>query len=129
MSRIMTDSHQTTDSNRPNNADHAWSEKEIAELRELATTGQTAGQISQSFPGKSRNAILGKLYRLKIHIRTSRWYGGGSFWENVDNIKKLRDLYYSPLGYSLPEIGAALGCAATTLRRGIATMKTQDGNA
>jgi GcrA cell cycle regulator len=49
----------------------AWTEDLVLRLRELWSQGLTATQIATALPGFSRNAILGKVHRLKLSSRPS----------------------------------------------------------
>ena len=42
-----------------------WTEGEVKVLRQLQQQGKTATQISSALGTKSRNAVLGKMHRLK----------------------------------------------------------------
>ena len=120
----MTHISTATHSRHPND----WSETDTAKLRDLAQQNLSSRTIAASFPGKSRNAILGKAFRLGIHIRSTdcgRRYSG--FWSTADHFERLRELYFSPLGYANAEIAAEFGIGIPTLRRGIAKMKATDG--
>ena len=104
-----------------------WSEEQIELLRNLAQQNQSARAIAAAFPGKSRNAILGKAYRLGIGIHSfglGRTYD--TFWV-AEKFAELRGLYFSAMGYSNQEIAAQLGCSMATLRRGLAKMRSLDG--
>lgn len=104
-----------------------WNDEDIELLRKLALDNQSARTIAASFPAKSRNAILGKAYRMGIKIRSiglNRAYD--TFWI-TEKIAQLHSLYFSPMGYSNHEIAAELGCGMGTLRRGIAKMRAADG--
>ena len=48
-----------------------WSEAETDRLKALAAQGYSAGQISQCLPGRSRNAVLGRLDRLGVPLLTA----------------------------------------------------------
>jgi len=47
----------------------AWTDDLVLRLRELWAQGLTASQIAAALPGFSRNAILGKVHRLKLSSR------------------------------------------------------------
>ena len=104
-----------------------WSEEDTELLRQLAEANQSARTIAASFPGKSRNAILGRAYRLGIKIHSfdlGRTYQ--TFWV-ASTLAQLHGLYFSPMGYSNHEIAAELGCGMAALRKGIAKMRAIDG--
>jgi hypothetical protein len=97
-----------------------WTEEETALLRELATTGRSARQISSRIPGKSRNAVIGKLGRLGLSTEQLR------FW-NPDRRKRLQDLYYSAQGYTWDEMAEMVGCSRLAVRDELARMRRRTG--
>ncbi len=104
-----------------------WTSEQIALLRELSGQGISAAQIAVHFPGRSRNAILGKAFRLGIRLlpRTAiREYD--SFWKKGDRLRELAGFLESPQGYSKNEIAAHFQVAASTIRRGIAKLSKQN---
>ena len=100
-----------------------WTDEEEQRLREQVAQGLSAAQIAVSFPGKSRNAILGKAHRLGMRINGGHLPLQESFWSRDGNLRKLVDYYNSPMGYSNPEIAAMLGCGMGTLSRGLGRMR------
>lgn len=46
-----------------------WSYEEIEELKRLTANGLSANQIKDKIPGKTRSAILGKMFRLRLNSR------------------------------------------------------------
>jgi len=48
-----------------------WTEERVARLRELWTQGKTASEIGTALGGISRNAVIGKVHRLKLSGRPS----------------------------------------------------------
>lgn len=48
-----------------------WTEERVAKLRELWTQGKTASEIGMALGGVSRNAVIGKVHRLKLSGRPS----------------------------------------------------------
>jgi GcrA cell cycle regulator len=52
--------------------DDRWPDEDVLKLRALAEEGLTAGQISNSMSGYSRNAIISKLRRLGIALHGAR---------------------------------------------------------
>jgi len=61
-----------------------WSEEKVNKLRELWGKGKTASQIAEIIGGVSRNAVIGKSFRMnlsaKIKVRPN-------FQQNKDNFK------------------------------------------
>jgi len=47
--------------------DEAWTVERIALLRQLWAEGETAAAIAARLGGMSRSAVLGKVYRLRLH--------------------------------------------------------------
>ena len=51
---------------------NTWTEERISKLRELWSQGKTASEISAALGGEiSRNAVIGKVHRLKLSSRPS----------------------------------------------------------
>lgn len=48
-----------------------WTEERVAKLRELWSQGKTASEIGVALGGVSRNAVIGKVHRLKLSGRPS----------------------------------------------------------
>lgn len=48
-----------------------WTEERVSKLRELWTQGKTASEIGTALGGISRNAVIGKVHRLKLSGRPS----------------------------------------------------------
>lgn len=48
-----------------------WTEERVAKLRELWAQGKTASEIGVALGGVSRNAVIGKVHRLKLSGRPS----------------------------------------------------------
>lgn len=42
-----------------------WSDEELATLKEMWLEGASATRIANALPGRSRNAVLGKVHRMK----------------------------------------------------------------
>ncbi len=51
--------------------ENTWTEERVAKLRELWTQGKTASEIGIALGGVSRNAVIGKVHRLKLSGRPS----------------------------------------------------------
>ena len=103
-----------------------WTTENINLLRSLADQGISAAQIAAHFPGRSRNAILGKAFRIGVrlsHQAATRTYD--SFWKKGDNLRELAGYITSPQGYSKNEIADHFKVAASTIRRGIAKLSEQ----
>lgn len=48
-----------------------WTEERVTRLRELWSQGKTASEIGAALGGISRNAVIGKVHRLKLSGRPS----------------------------------------------------------
>jgi GcrA cell cycle regulator len=107
----------------PRQASPTWTHEEEERLRALVAQDLSAAQIAMSFPGRSRNAILGKAHRLRMRVNGKHWPLQESFWDRDGNLRKLVDYYNSPMGYSNPEIAGLLGCGMGTLSRGLGRMR------
>ena len=44
----------------------SWTEEKVEKLKELWGKGNTASQIAEIIGGISRNAVIGKIYQLKL---------------------------------------------------------------
>jgi len=53
----------------------SWTAEQDQELRQLATDGWSARQISVRFPGKTRNAVIGRLHRIGAVLTLKNRYG------------------------------------------------------
>ena len=51
--------------------ENTWTEERVAKLRELWSQGKTASEIGQALGNGSRNAVIGKVHRLKLSGRPS----------------------------------------------------------
>lgn len=51
--------------------ENTWTEERVAKLRELWAQGKTASEIGHALGGVSRNAVIGKVHRLKLSGRPS----------------------------------------------------------
>ena len=46
-----------------------WSDEKVAKLKELWGSGKTASQIAEIIGGVSRNAVIGKSFRLNLSAK------------------------------------------------------------
>jgi len=110
-------------------SNNTWTDQQIENLRDLATQNLTASRIAESFPGKTRNAILGKLHRLGLHIAGVRPKANyDSYWSQGEKLRELAGYVHSACGFSHHEIAAHFGVGMSTLRRGLAKMRAQEGS-
>ena len=62
----------------------SWTEEKVKTLKELWGKGNTASQIAEIIGGVSRNAVIGKAYRLnlssQIKTRSNIQYGHRSLY-------------------------------------------------
>jgi len=69
----------------------AWTEEKVSKLKELWGSGKTASQIAEIIGGVSRNAVIGKSFRLNLSakIKTRKATSNQSFEEKLEdkNIK------------------------------------------
>jgi len=68
----------------------SWTEEKVAKLRELWGSGKTASQIAEIIGGVSRNAVIGKSFRLNLSakIKTRKATSNKDFENlNQENIK------------------------------------------
>ena len=47
----------------------SWTEEKVAKLKELWGSGKTASQIAEIIGGVSRNAVIGKSFRLNLSAK------------------------------------------------------------
>ena len=66
----------------------SWTEEKVAKLKELWGSGKTANQIAEIIGGVSRNAVIGKSFRLNLSakIKTRKAISNQSF-EKIQNEK------------------------------------------
>ena len=66
----------------------SWTDEKVAKLKELWGSGKTASQIAEIIGGVSRNAVIGKSFRLNLSakIKTRKATSNQSF-ENSSEIK------------------------------------------
>ncbi len=66
----------------------SWTEEKVAKLKELWGSGKTANQIAEIIGGVSRNAVIGKSFRLNLSakIKTRKATSNQSF-EKTQNEK------------------------------------------
>ena len=66
----------------------SWTEEKVAKLKELWGSGKTANQIAEIIGGVSRNAVIGKSFRLNLSakIKTRKAISNQSF-EKTQNEK------------------------------------------
>ena len=89
--------------------DDAWSEDELATLKRTREEGYTAGEMAAEIGTKSRNAVIGKLRRLKLPIVSGERFGRTSQKpkrvaegnpmraERARHVKPPRPVYQPPL--------------------------------
>jgi len=68
----------------------SWTEEKVAKLKELWGSGKTASQIAEIIGGVSRNAVIGKSFRLNLSakIKTRKASSNKEFENlNQENIK------------------------------------------
>ena len=68
----------------------SWTEEKVAKLKELWGSGKTASQIAEIIGGVSRNAVIGKSFRLNLSakIKTRKAASNKDFDNsNQENIK------------------------------------------
>ncbi len=67
-----------------------WSDEKVKKLKELWGSGKTASQIAEIIGGVSRNAVIGKSFRLNLSakIKTRKATSNQSF-ENTAEIKNV----------------------------------------
>ena len=68
----------------------SWTEEKVAKLKELWGSGKTASQISEIIGGVTRNAVIGKSFRLNLSakIKTRKATSNKDFENlNQENIK------------------------------------------
>ena len=63
----------------------SWTEEKVAKLKELWGSGKTASQIAEIIGGVSRNAVIGKSFRLNLSakIKTRKATSNQSFDNSV----------------------------------------------
>ena len=68
----------------------SWTDEKVAKLKELWGSGKTASQIAEIIGGVSRNAVIGKSFRLNLSakIKTRKATSNQSF-ENSSETKNL----------------------------------------
>ncbi len=104
---------------------NGWTFEDIDRLRELIKTGATSAQIAAHFPGKTRNAVLGKAFRLGLRLVGAKFLRSyESFWSHGDNLRELAGYLESPLGYSQAEIARCFNIGEATVRRGMDKLST-----
>ena len=59
----------------------SWNEERIAKLKELWGKGNTANQIASIIGDVSRNAVIGKAYRLNLASKTIQ--AKGNYKQNI----------------------------------------------
>ena len=64
-----------------------WSDEKVAKLKELWGSGKTASQIAEIIGGVSRNAVIGKSFRLNLSakIKTRKATSNQSFEKASEN--------------------------------------------
>ena len=63
-----------------------WSDEKVAKLKELWGSGKTASQIAEIIGGVSRNAVIGKSFRLNLSakIKTRKATSNQSFEDSLE---------------------------------------------
>ncbi len=66
-----------------------WSDEKVAKLKELWGSGKTASQIAEIIGGVSRNAVIGKSFRLNLSakIKTRKATSNQNFESTIENKK------------------------------------------
>ena len=66
-----------------------WSDEKVAKLKELWGSGKTASQIAEIIGGVSRNAVIGKSFRLNLSakIKTRKATSNQNFESAIENKK------------------------------------------
>lgn len=67
--------------------DASWTEERIETLRRLVDEGLTSSQIAMELGGVTRNAVIGKLHRLQIKLKTA-W--GNNRGDKPRRVRKMR---------------------------------------
>lgn len=62
----------------------AWTEDRIEFLKELWRLGVSTGQIAKRLGGVTKNAVVGKVHRLKLDKRPSPLGAAGRIWYRFD---------------------------------------------
>jgi hypothetical protein len=92
-----------------------WTEAQVETLKALTKLGQTASHIGKQM-GRSRNAVIGKWYRLRMGPGVqSNWYEA--------NVKALRQMELN--GYRPIEIAAKLGLKVEIVERKLDRMQKE----
>ena len=68
----------------------SWTEEKVAKLKELWGSGKTANQIAEIIGGVSRNAVIGKSFRLNLSakIKTRKAISNQSFEKSQNEKNK-----------------------------------------
>jgi hypothetical protein len=99
-----------------------WTDQELETLRKEAAAGWSASQIAQQLPGKSKNAVIGKLTRLGLHSRGESFFP--VFW-NAERDAELQRLAIE--GYRQEKIAELIGngCTRLAVRDRLARLRRQ----
>tara|TARA_Y100000389_G_C17320302_1_gene442681 strand:- start:303 stop:797 length:495 start_codon:yes stop_codon:yes gene_type:complete len=81
----------------------SWTDEKVAKLKELWGSGKTASQIAEIIGGVSRNAVIGKSFRLNLSakIKTRKATSSQNFDKSIDikniNSKRVRKSKFKSL--------------------------------
>ena len=89
-----------------------WAPERIDRLKELAARNWTASQIAKDIGGISRMAVLGKLFRLNIHLNHKSQYAG-SPWDK-SRLGLLEKLYFG--AYTIEQMAERLQTTVGAVR-------------
>ena len=98
----------------------SWTDEETTRLRALAATARSAAQIAAHFPGKSRNAVIGKLARIGLKSK------GQAYWPVYWNPQ--RDALLVQLtvdGYTQTAAAEQIGCTKMAARDRLARLRAK----
>jgi GcrA cell cycle regulator len=90
----------------------AWTAERIDRLKELASRNWTASQIADELGGVTRNAVLGRLFRLNIHLSRNSQYVG-SPWDKTRSVL-LEKLYIG--AYTIEQMAEKLQTTVGAVR-------------
>lgn len=104
-----------------------WTQEQDDLLREKIAAGYSAGQIARQWGfflgNRTRSAIIGRIHRLGGKVGS---LGRPLFWNEI-RCKQLREMYFSPLGYTRKEMARELGCSIDQISNGITRLRQGKG--